>query len=225
MKFCEGLLKELCDHVSNLHLEDVRKIACKAIESGIPASDVLESLCKGMEIIGEKYERGEYFLAELMFSAEVMKAGLEIISPHLKSASERVGKSGIIVVATVKGDLHDLGKNLFVTLARSAGFETIDLGVDVPTEIIVKKVKETNADIIGLSALLSTTMYHMREVIEALKAEGIRNKVKVIIGGAGVSQRFADEIGADAAAKDAFQGVEICKKWINERDDAHEIRG
>ena len=216
MDICEKILEELCDYVANLHLEEMRGVIQKAIAMGIPASDVLKSLCKGMEIVGKRYEQGEYFLAELMFSGEIMKAGLEVLSPYLKTTNS-MGKRGTIVVGTVKGDLHDLGKNLFITMAKSAGFEIIDLGVDVPPERFVEKVKETNADILGMSALLSTCMHHMGEVVRALEAEGLRKKVKIIIGGCAVSQRFADEIRADAAARDAVHGVEICKVWMSEK--------
>jgi 5-methyltetrahydrofolate--homocysteine methyltransferase len=168
-----------------------------------------------MEVVGEKYERNEYFLAELIMAGETMKEGMKTLEPHLKAGElKRVGK---VVIGTVRGDLHDIGKNIVATLLSAAGFDVIDLGVDVPPEKFVEAVKENSPDIVGMSALLTTTMVEMEDIIKELKKAGLRDKVKVIIGGAPITREYAEKIGADAAARDAVEGVNICKSWMAKR--------
>ena len=145
-------------------------------------------------------------------AGEVMKEGMKVLEPYLRGSEIR--KIGKVVIGTVRGDLHDIGKNIVATLLSAAGFEVIDLGVDVPPEKFVEAVKEHNPDIIGMSALLTTTMIEMENVIKALKEAGLRNRVKIIIGGAPITREFAEKIGADAAARDAVEGVNICKSWV-----------
>ena len=170
---------------------------------------------KGLEIVGKKYEAKEYFLIELIMAGETMKTGMEIIAPHLKS--DDLKKTGTVVIGTVEGDLHDIGKNIVSTLLFSSGFEVHDLGVDVPADKFIEKVKETEADVLALSALLTTTMLEMGNIIEKLRTEGIREQVKVILGGAPLSEEYAEEIGADAFASGAITGVETIKKLISDR--------
>jgi 5-methyltetrahydrofolate--homocysteine methyltransferase len=209
----EEILGKIRDAIVNLDIDGVQNACKEAIEAGIPAyKAVTDGMSKGMVIVGEKYESNEYFLAELIMAGETMKEGMIVLEPHLKSGDlKKVGK---IAIGTVRGDLHDIGKNVVVTLLGAAGFDIVDLGVDVPSEKFVEAVKENNPDILGMSALLTTTMIEMESVIKALIEAGVRDRVKIIIGGAPITQEYADKIGADAAARDAVQGVDICKSWV-----------
>ncbi len=212
----EEILTRLRDAIVNLDIEAVQKAAKDAIEAGIPAyKAVIDGMAKGMEIVGQKYEDGEYFLAELIMAGETMKEGMAILEPHLKAGE--IETAGKVVIGTVRGDLHDIGKNVVVTLLKAANFEVIDLGVDVSPEQFVEAVKKHNPDIVAMSALLTTTMIEMENVIESLKKSGLRDKVKIIIGGAPITPEYAEKIGADAAARDAVEGVRICSRWLKSK--------
>lgn len=209
----EEIFGKIRDAIVNLDIDGVQNACKEAIEAGIPAyKAVTDGMSKGMVIVGEKYENNEYFLAELIMAGEVMKEGMIVLEPHLKSGDLK--KIGKVAIGTVRGDLHDIGKNVVVTLLGAAGFDVVDLGVDVPSEKFVETVKESNPDILGMSALLTTTMIEMESVIKALKEAGVRDKVKIIIGGAPITKEYAEKIGADAAARDAVQGVNVCKSWV-----------
>ena len=209
----EEILARLRDAIVNLDIEAVQKAAKDAIDAGIPAyKAIVEGMAKGMEIVGKKYEDGEYFLAELIMAGETMKEGMAVLEPYLKVGD--IKSAGKVVIGTVRGDLHDIGKNVVVTLLKAANFEVIDLGVDVSAEQFVEAVKEHNPDIVAMSALLTTTMIEMENVIESLKKSGLRDKVKIIIGGAPITPEYAKKIGADAAAKDAVEGVRRCSEWV-----------
>lgn len=212
----DEIMDRLRDAIVNLDIDGVKKACKEAIEAGISAyKAITDGMAKGMEIVGEKYEKGEYFLAELMMAGEVMKEGVKILEPYLKRGEAK--KIGKVVIGTVRGDLHDIGKNIVINLLEAAGFEVIDLGVDVPPERFVEAVKQNNPDIVGMSALLTTTMMEMKKVIDALKEAGLRDKVKIIIGGAPITPEFAEEIGADAASGDAVEAVSICKSWVERK--------
>lgn len=209
----EELLEGVKEAVVNLDVEGVKEASEKALVAGIPAYKVVtDGMAKGMENVGQKYEVGEYFLAELIMAGETMKEGMTVIEPHLKAGDIRA--AGRCVIGTVRGDLHDIGKNVTITLLKAANFDVIDLGVDASAEQFVEAVKEHGADIVAMSALLTTTMIEMRNVIEGLEEAGLRDKVKVIIGGAPITREYAEEIGADAAAFDAVEGVRICSEWM-----------
>jgi len=209
----EEILARLRDAIVNLDIEAVQKAAKDAIDAGIPAyKAIVEGMAKGMEIVGKKYEDGEYFLAELIMAGETMKEGMAVLEPYLKVGD--IKSAGKVVIGTVRGDLHDIGKNVVVTLLKAANFEVIDLGVDVSAEQFVEAVKKHNPDILAMSALLTTTMVEMENVIESLKKSGLRDKVKIIIGGAPITPEYAKKIGADAAAKDAVEGVRRCSEWV-----------
>ncbi|MEM2029087.1 MAG: cobalamin-dependent protein, partial [Candidatus Bathyarchaeia archaeon] len=171
---------------------------------------IIEALRSGMDEVGRRFESGEYFISELVMSGEIMKRALEILKPYLKSEGESKGK---IVLGTIIGDLHDIGKEIIKTLLVSAGFEVHDLGVDVPPEKFVEAAKETGARIIGISALLSTSIVNTAEVIRKLREEGLRDKVKVIVGGAAARPWMVESYGLDAAVNDAVKGLEIIKGW------------
>ena len=209
-------MEKISKAIVEFDIDNIKNLVNQALEAGIPALDIVtKGMAKGMEIVGKKYEEKEYFLAELIMAGEVMKTGMEVLEPHLKATP--VGRKGVVVIGTVKGDLHDIGKNIVITLLRSSGFEVHDLGVDVDAQRFVEKVKETNADILALSALLTTTMVEMENVIKALKEASIRDKVKVIVGGAPITEEFASKIGADAFAVDAVQGLQKCKEMIAQK--------
>ena len=209
----EEILARLRDAIVNLDIEAVQKAAKEAIDAGIPAyKAIVEGMAKGMEIVGKKYEDGEYFLAELIMAGETMKEGMAVLEPYLKVGD--IKSAGKVVIGTVRGDLHDIGKNVVITLLKAANFEVIDLGVDVSAEQFVEAVKKHNPDIVAMSALLTTTMVEMENVIESLKKSGLRDKVKIIIGGAPITPEYAKKIGADAAAKDAVEGVRRCSEWV-----------
>lgn len=182
-----------------------------AIQAGItPGTIILEGLTAGMNVVGEKYEAKEYFIPDMLASAEATGIAMEILEPHLAKAG--VSSKGKVVVATVKGDLHDIGKNIVSLLLKGAGYEVIDLGNDIPPERIVEVVRQENPDFVGLSALLTTTMKMMGETINSLREAGLRDKVKVLVGGAAVSQDFADEIGADGYGTDGFHAVRLVEE-------------
>lgn len=210
----EKILKKITESIVNLDIDGV-KAACKeAVDSGIPAyKAVTDGMAKGMEIVGQKYENNEYFLAELIMAGETMKEGLTVLEPYIKAGD--IKKIGKVVIGTVRGDLHDIGKNVVGTLLNAASFDVIDLGVDVPSEKFVEAVENNEPDIVAMSALLTTTMIEMENIIKALKSAGLRNKVKIIIGGAPITPDYAKKIGADAAAKDAVEGINICKSWVS----------
>jgi corrinoid protein of di/trimethylamine methyltransferase len=205
---------ELAKAVLGYDADKVVETTKKALARGLSATDILEKgLAKGLKTIGKKFQNGELFLMHLVASGEAVKKALsEILEPELiKSKTER-RSLGKVVLGTVSGDIHDIGKNILGAMLLSAGFEVYDLGKDVPVEEFVKKTKETNADIVAASALLSTTMLAQQELVEALVSEGLRDNVKIMIGGAPVTEEWAKEIGADGYGEDAVQAVEVAKK-------------
>ena len=206
-------LQALAEAIINGKRNDAVELTKKLIDAGVPAKRILdEGLISGMSVVGEKFKSGEYFVPEVLVAARAMKAAMELLRPLL--ATSDVEPIGTVVIGTVRGDLHDIGKNLVAMMLEGAGFRVVDLGVDVPAEKFVEAAKEHNADIVGMSALLTTTMTYMPEVIKALEAEGIRNQVKVIVGGAPVTQEWADQIGADGYAPDAASAVDKCKELL-----------
>jgi len=183
-----------------------------ALDGGIPAGDILQKgLIAAMGEVGKLFEEGEFFVPEMLIAARAMKAGLAILQPLLVDSG--VASAGKVAIGTVKGDLHDIGKNLVGMMLEGAGFEIVDLGTDVEAEQFVAAVKD-GADVIGLSALLTTTMPSMEGTIKAIEAEGLRDMVKVIIGGAPVTSAYSEKIGADGYAPDASQAVSLTKSLI-----------
>lgn len=180
----------------------------KALAQGINPEDMINrGLTEGMDIVGQKYEAGEYYIPDMLASAEAVGAAMEILEPHL--AKSGIKSKGKIIVATVKGDLHDIGKNIVSILLRGAGYMVKDLGNDIDPQTIVAAVREEKPQFLGLSALLTSTMIHMKDTIQALIESGFRDKVKVIIGGAAVSEEFAQSIGADGYGANGFQAVRL----------------
>ncbi len=209
----EAVLAKLRDGIVVFDIEGVKKAAEEAIKIGLSSYEaVMEGMSKGMDLVGKKYEEGEYFLAELIMAGETMKEGLAVLQPYMDK--EKRAPVGVVVLGTVQGDLHDIGKNVVATLLTAAGFEVHDVGVDVAPEKFAETVRETKANIVGLSALLTTTMVNMKGVIEALEKAGVRKQVKVVVGGAPLTDEYAKTIGADGYARDAVMGVEICRAWM-----------
>jgi corrinoid protein of di/trimethylamine methyltransferase len=187
----------------------------RALEAGLePLSIINDGLVPGMNTVGDKFQCGEYFLPHLIIAANGMQQAMALLEPELAARQQKVQVAGTLVIGSVAGDIHEIGKSLVGTMMAASGFQVYDLGVDVPTERFVAKVKETGANLLGLSALLTTTMTVQREVIEALEEAGIRDQVKVILGGAPVSQEWADSIGADGYAEDAVGAIELARRLI-----------
>jgi 5-methyltetrahydrofolate--homocysteine methyltransferase len=205
-------MEQIYQSVLNGDLEAATANVQTALDAGTPAVDILQKgLIPAMGEVGHLFEEGECFVPEMLISARAMQAGLEILKPLLAQAGiEPVGKA---IVGTVKGDLHDIGKNLVAMMLEGAGFKVVDLGVDVPAEKFVSALQE-GANILGLSALLTTTMPSMENTITAIEAAGLRNQVKIIIGGAPVTAEYAHQIGADGFAPDAGQAVTVAKSLI-----------
>ncbi len=190
--------------------KDVTEKVQEAIDSGAPVEEILEKgLIAGMNVIGGKFKNNEIYVPEVLIAARAMNKAMEILEPKLVEAG--VESKGKLVIGTVKGDLHDIGKNLVAMMYKGAGYDVIDLGIDVTPEKFVEAAKENNAKLIGLSALLTTTMPAMKDVVEKVKSEGM-DDVKVVIGGAPVTQAYADEIGADGYAPDAASAIEVGQK-------------
>ena len=209
----QEILERLRDCVVDLDIAGVQEACKDSLSTGIPAYDAItKGLSKGLEIVGRKYEVHQYFLADLLMAGETMKEAMAILRPHLKAGG--VGAAGKVVIGTVRGDLHDIGKNVVSTLLAAAGFDVADLGVDVSGERFVQEVRD-KSDILAMSALLTTTMSEMENVIRQLTEAGLRSVVKVIVGGAPVSPEYGKDVGADAVGKDAVEGVRICKGWLN----------
>jgi 5-methyltetrahydrofolate--homocysteine methyltransferase len=207
-------LDKIRDAVIGLDIDNISQLCDEAIKLGVSAySIVMDGMAKGMEMVGQKYEEGEYFLAELIMAGETMKEGMEVLDPYFKS--ENVKRAGKCVVGTVKGDLHDIGKNVFVTLLKAQNFEVIDLGVDVKASEFFDSVIAHNPEILAMSALLTTTMGEMEKVIHEVESVGLRKDLKIIIGGAPITKEYAEKIRADAASSDAVEGVKIINNWIS----------
>jgi methylmalonyl-CoA mutase cobalamin-binding domain/chain len=209
-----SILDEIAEAISNLEgVPQTKKLVEKALRQKHSIREIVEmGLKKGLDEVGSKYERGEYFLAELLYAGEIMNSLLDVLKPHMKH--ESVEKKATIVLGTVKGDMHDIGKNIFGMMARFSGFNVRDLGVDVDPKRFVEEVRGTSAEIVGMSTLLTSTLPEVKNVLEELKSVGLRSRVKVIIGGNAVTKKFAEEVGADAAALDAVEGLEICRRWV-----------
>lgn len=204
---------QLADAVFNGDFASVKEITQRLIDSGEePLQIINQGLIGGMNIVGPKFKAGDMFVPEVMRAAKSMAAGLDLVKPLLADAD--IPSAGTVIIGTVKGDLHDIGKNLVVMILQSSGFNVIDLGVDVSPEAFVEAVKEHKPQVVGMSALLTTTMMGMKQTLEALQEAGLRDTVKAIVGGAPVSQSFADEIGADGYCADVLSAKEMCAQIV-----------
>ncbi len=208
----EELLQKMSDMVFEMEDEEIADVCEEYIEEGYEALDgILHGLVDGMNRASEMYDQEEYFVTDLLLCSDAMYAGLDVLRPHLPEDAS-VGEAKKAVIGVVEGDTHDIGKNLVKIMMETAGFEMYDLGRDVPLDSFVEKAKEVDADLIMMSTLMTTTMPGMREVINKLKEQGIRDSVKVMVGGSPISMKYAEDIGADGYSRNAVEAVEVAKR-------------
>jgi corrinoid protein of di/trimethylamine methyltransferase len=211
----EELYKEMAQAVIDGEDGEAAALAQQALDQGIdPLEAINRGFTAGMDVVGELYSTGEYFLPDLIMGGEAMKAALAVLEPVLKAAGQSRQVLGKVVLGTVKGDIHEIGKSLVGSMLSANGFEVFDLGIDVESETFIAKAHEYGADILALSALLTTTMLRQREVIEHLVESGLREQVQVMVGGSPVTQGWADQIGADGFAEDAANAVVVAKRLM-----------
>lgn len=210
------IVNEISDFLQKGRAKNVKKLVQDALDQGVDPKEILnEGLLAGMMIVGGKFKRNEVFVPEVLVAARAMSAGIAILEPKLiEVGNEPIGKA---VVGTVKGDLHDIGKNLVVMMLKGAGFEIFDLGTDVDADAFISKAEEVNADVIVMSALLTTTMPNMKTTVDALVERGLREKYVVMVGGAPVNESFAEQIGADFYTADAPTAAEVAKETVLKR--------
>ncbi|HSF79743.1 MAG TPA: corrinoid protein [Anaerolineales bacterium] len=208
----QELFQRLSDSLVEGDPDATFELTKQALAQGIePLSIINQGLVPGMNIVGDKFSTGEYFLPDLIIAAEGMQRAMELLEPELRSRQQSLSTPGTVVIGTVKGDIHEIGKSLVATMLSANGFKVHDLGVNVPTETFIATVRDVGADILGLSALLTTTMVIQQQIIQALKEAGLRDKVKVMVGGAPVTRSWAEEIEADGYAEDAMGAVRLAK--------------
>lgn len=209
-------LKDIQDMVSELAgVEPVRNAVVEALDSRVDPVDVVDVMNKALEAVGERYERGEYFLSELIMAGIMATEITNLLKPHLDRSTEK--PAGKVIIGTVRGDLHDIGKNIVIAMLSSGGFNIIDLGIDVPCEKFLKSVEKERPDILGMSCLLTVAMDELRNVIEELGKAGLREDVKVMVGGRPITPEFAKEIGADAYGSNAIEAVRIARALVRRR--------
>ncbi|MBA7529819.1 Glutamate mutase sigma subunit [subsurface metagenome] len=205
-------LNKLKDSLISGDIDKATELTRAALDARVPAKDILNrGLVPGLDEVGRRFQEGEYFFPELLMSGEAMKAAMACLKPLLSKGGTTVGK---YVIGTVKNDIHDIGKNIVIMMLEGSGWDVTDLGIDVPAEDFCKAVRENDFQILGMSALLTTTIPNLAETIQALKAEGLRDKVKIMVGGVSVTQAYADQLGADAYGKDAFEAVIKARRLI-----------
>jgi len=213
----ENMYRELADSVLSFDADIVVQASKKALEAKLDPTDIIANgLGKGLETVGQKFEEGEFFLAHLVAAADAVKKALtEVLEPELIKNKSEMKSHGKVVIGTVEGDIHDIGKNIVAALLIAGGFEVHDLGKSVPVEEFIKKAKEIGADIVGASALLSTTLPVQRDIVRAFDSEGLHDKIKVMVGGAPVTKEWVREIGADTFAESAVEAVKVAKQLLN----------
>ena len=205
-------MEALAQALANLEEKKVYELVDQKIKESVHPLEIIKECNDGMVRVGELFSEEKYFISQLIYSAEILKKVMGRLEPLLAGIQTEGGAAGKVVIGTVKGDIHDIGKNIVIVLLKGSGFEVIDLGVDVPPEKFVDAVRESNAKVLGLSALLNFTYPVMKEVVDAINAAGLRDKVKIIVGGTPVNEQVREYAGADYYAKDAVAGVNICKE-------------
>ena len=211
----EELFKEMAQSITDGEAEKAAELAKKSIELGIDPLDAInKGFVTGVNYVGDQFSCGNMFLPELVMAGEAMKSAVAVLEPELARRGSERKMLGKVVLCTVEGDIHEIGKTLVGTMLSATGFQVFDMGVDVPIMKVVEKAREVNADIVALSALLTTTMVHQKDVIEALEDVGLRNKVKVMVGGAPVTQEWVKQIGADGYSEDAIGAARIAKQLM-----------
>jgi len=207
--------ESMAQSVIDGEVEDAERLARQAIEQGVDPLDAInQGFVVGVNHVGEEYAAGEMFLPDLVLAGEAMKAAVAVLEPEMQRRGTKRQMLGTVVIGTVDGDIHDIGKTLVATMLAASGFQVYDMGVDVPVQTFLEKARETSADIVGLSALLTTTMVKQKDVIEALEEAGLRPQIKVMVGGAPVTRTWAEEIGADGFSEDAIGAVAVAKELV-----------
>lgn len=191
---------------------EVKETVDRTLKSGVDPLKILNALNEALDEVGKRYEKGEYFLSELIMAGVLSTEVTSLLEPHLiRSRRRSLGK---VAIGTVRGDIHDIGKNILIMMLRSAGFDVVDLGVDVPAETFANAIEEKQANILGMSALLTSSMDEMKKVIETIEKRGLRNRAKIVVGGRPLTKEFAKEIGADGYAEDAVEAVKVIKDLV-----------
>ena len=209
------LFASMAQSVIDGEVEDAERLARQAIEQGVDPLDAINrGFVIGVNHVGEEYAAGEMFLPDLVLAGEAMKAAVAVLDPEMQRRGTKRQMLGTVVIGTVDGDIHDIGKTLVATMLAASGFQVYDMGVDVPVQTFLEKARETSADVVGLSALLTTTMVKQKGVIEALEEAGLRPQIKVMVGGAPVTRTWAEEIGADGFSEDAIGAVAVAKELV-----------
>jgi 5-methyltetrahydrofolate--homocysteine methyltransferase len=207
------VLKSIENAVVEMRFDDTETLTRQALDSGVPALEVLNNgLLTALERVGTLFRDGEYFLPDVLMSVKAYNNSYRLLDPELKKGNYKA--RGVVMLGTVQGDIHEIGKNILLALLQGNGFRVIDLGVDIPADIFLARAQEEKPDIIGMSALLTTSMPAMKEVIDLFREKGVRKGFKFVIGGAPVSQRYSDEIGADGYGEDAQSGVDLVKRLL-----------
>jgi len=209
------LFESMAQSVIDGEVEDAERLARQAIEQDVDPLDAInQGFVIGVNHVGEEYAAGEMFLPDLVLAGEAMKAAVAVLEPEMQRRGTKRQMLGTVVIGTVEGDIHDIGKTLVATMLSASGFQVYDMGVDVPIQTFLDKARETSADVVGLSALLTTTMVKQKGVIEALEEAGLRPQIKVMVGGAPVTRTWAEEIGADGFSEDAIGAVAVAKELV-----------
>ena len=207
------MAQDLVGILADLKEEEALKIVEDRLDAGEEPLQILDNARRALEVVGERFAKSEYFIPDLVYSGEILKAITDMVKPKLAKGAE-VKRLGKVIIGTVAGDIHDIGKDIVAFMLDVNGFEVYDLGVDVPVQKFVEKIKETGAPIVGLSGLLSLAFDSMKQTIEAMKDAGVRDKVKVMIGGSQIDEETRKYTGADAYGRDAIVGVSLAKKWV-----------
>jgi 5-methyltetrahydrofolate--homocysteine methyltransferase len=212
------MLQEVEKFILEGNIKEIKNAIIKTLEENISANEIFETMNNSIKLVGDRFGREEMFLPELMASSQAMKDGTEILKPKLAQQKNNIKKLGKVIIGTNQGDIHDIGKALIILMMENSGFEVIDLGVDVSSERFIEETKKNKPSIIGMSALLTSTMMGQKEVIEKLEKENLRNSLKVLVGGAPVTSEWADEIGADGYGAEANQAVIIAKSVLGVKE-------
>ncbi|HZW04585.1 MAG TPA: cobalamin-dependent protein [Anaerolineaceae bacterium] len=210
------LLEAIYTSMVEIDSDTTPKLVDQAINANLDVLDILDALTRGINTVGDKFEALECFLPELIMAASAMEESMVLLRPHLDALNIAAGSSGTIVIATLQGDIHDIGRNIATVMLKASGFKVIDLGHDVKPDVIIKKAEELNADVIGLSSLLTTSLPFSRDLMSLLKEQNLRDKYKVVMGGGAVTPEYVERIGADGFAGDAASGVRLIRRILAE---------
>ena len=207
-------MSELATLLSDLKEQEALDSVKKALDEGVDPMQILDDARAGMKIVGERFGNEQYFIPDLIYSGEILKGIAALVEPHIKDSGAQAEKLGKVIIATVAGDIHDIGKDLVVFMLDISGFEVYDLGIDVPIQTVVDKIKETGATVVGLSGFLTLAFDSMKETIDAIKEAGLRDGLKIMIGGGQIDEEVKKYTGADAYGKDAMAAVTLAKGWL-----------